>query len=59
MGEDIMKEGHSTNNPPYGKKMTAVHFNTIPCRLTQPIGKKKAKKFVPVISTLCMLGLKF
>ena len=29
---------------------------------TQPIGTKKAKyfaKFVPVLTTLCMLGLKF
>ena len=41
-----------------GKKMVAVHFTTMPCLK----GTKKANFFtifVPVVRTLCNLGLKF
>ena len=42
--------------------MVAVHFITIPTNLTQPIKQKKSHIlviFVPVLTTWCMLGLKF
>ena len=44
------------------KKMAAVHFNTIPCepnRALSPHRKPYFGEFIPVLTKLCMQGLKF
>ena len=47
---------------PTGKKLAAVHFTTIPCEANIDNGHTESHifgKFVPVLTTLCLLGLKF
>ena len=50
-----------SSSSPVGKKIAAVHFTTIPANLPQLIKYKENHMFaifVPVLTTLCTLGLK-
>ena len=54
--------GAQNHHTPHGKTLAAVHFNTVPCQANIDNGHMESHifaKFVPVLTTLCMLGLKF